>query len=237
MSGHRFDDTIDWAAYWEGADEDVRADTSPSADLALDPILEFLDRRVPGGPDAYADVGCGPGDLVFAVADRYPDATAVGYDAAEAVLAENRERARQRGLPNARFEHAVLPDFDPDEEFDVVACLFTLCYVADVEAALRTLYDAVAPGGYLVVHYHNRLAQAHYSRIADAPHEYLDDESAWNPETFAERFRLVVEGESLLSYERIHEVLGTWPRSVFSVAEGADAYGAHRYEPLVFVPN
>lgn len=236
MTGPKYSDTIDWDQYWRGADEDVRADTSPSADLVADPFAEFLDAKHPDGPDSYADVGCGPGDLAFEVADRYPGAEVVGYDAAEAVLAENRGRAADRGA-DVRFERAVLPEFDPGREFEVVSCLFTLCYVADVERAIRNLYDAVARGGHLVVHYHNRLAQAHYANIAESPDEYLDEDSAWNPETFAERFELVVSGESLLSYERLHDLLGTWPRSVFSVADGADRYGAHRHEPLVYVPK
>src|SRR5699024_4588253 len=118
---------------------------------------------------------------------------------------------------NITFEQTILPNFDPERRFDVVSCLFTLCYVADVERTLENLYKTVEPGGYLVVHYHNRFAQAHYSNIAESPDEYLDEDSAWNPETFAERFELVVQGDSLLSYERIHEVLGTWPQSVFSV--------------------
>lgn len=230
--------TIDWEAYWEEADEAVREDTSPTADLALEPVLEFLGARVPDGPASYADVGCGPGDLVFAVADRHPDATVVGYDAAEPVLEANRERARAQGHDgNLAFERTVLPTFEPGRRFEVVSCLFTLCYVPAVETALRALYDAVAPGGYLIVHYHNRLAQAHYRSIAESPHEYLDADSAWDPETFAERFQPVLSGESLLSYERIHEVLGTWPQSAFRVTGGAEQYGAHRYEPLVFVPK
>lgn len=236
MSGKIYDSTIDWDEYWDGADEDVREDTSPSADFVVEPFVEFLAARLPDGPGAYADVGCGPGDLVFEIAKRYADATAVGYDSAEAVLAENHERAREAGL-DVTFEQTVLPEFDPGRRFDIVSCLFTLCYVADVERALENLYDAVDPGGYLVVTYHNQLAQAYYSDIAESPYEYLDEDSAWNPETFADRFELVVKGESLLSYERIHQVLGTWPQSVFSVADGADRYGAHRYVPLVYVPK
>jgi trans-aconitate methyltransferase len=236
MTEKPYTGTIDWDEYWDGADEIVREDTSPSADLVLEPFIEFLTARLPDGPNAYADVGCGPGDLVFEVAKRYSDATVIGYDAAEAVLAENRERAYEAGL-NVTFEQAILPEFDPDRQFDVVSCLFTLCYVAEVERTLKSLYEAVEPGGYLVIHYHNRFAQAHYRNIAESPHEYLNEDSAWNPETFADRFELVVKGKSLLSYECICEVLGTWPQSVFSAADDADRYGAHRYEPLVYVPK
>lgn len=236
MTKQTYTDTIDWDEYWNEADEDRREDTSPSADLVLEPFVEFLTAKLSDGPNTYADVGCGPGDLVFEVAERCPDATVVGYDSAEAVLSENRDRAREAGL-DVDFKRAVLPAFDPDHRFDVVSCLFTLCYVGDVERALMNLYDAVEPGGYLIVHYHNQFAQAHYSSIAESPYEYLDEDSVWSPETFADRFELVIQGESLLSYERIHEVLGTWPQSVFSVVADADQYRAHRYEPLVYIPK
>lgn len=233
MPATPYTDTIDWDRFWADADEDRRSDTNPSGDLVLDPLLEFIEAT--GVPDSYADVGCGPGAAVAAVADRYPDTTVVGYDAAAPVLAENRDRFDH--LENLAFERTVLPAFDPDQTFDLVTSLFTLCYVADVETALRNLYDAVAPGGTLIVHYHNRLAHAHYRDIATDPHAVLDEDAPWDPDTFAERFRLVIEGENLLSYERIHDVLGTWPRSVFSVATGTDQYGAHRYEPLVYIPK
>lgn len=236
MSDQRYRKTIDWDEYWNEADSSVRSDTSPSADLVVEPFVEFLAARLPDGPDTYADVGCGPGDLVFEVTDRYPETTAVGYDTAESVLAANRKR-EQAASSDVSFEQAHLPEFDPGARFEVVSCLFTLCYVTGIERALKNLYDAVESGGYLIVHYHNRLAQAHYSAIADSPHEYLGEDSVWDPETFSDRFELVVAGQSLLSYRRICELLGTWPQSVFSVADDADRYDAHRHEPLVYIPK
>lgn len=235
MTRTTYDTTIDWDEYWTDADEDDREGASPSERFALDPLLEFLDSRCP--PDAFADVGCGAGVVPFAVADRYPHADVVGYDAAEPVVADDGKRARDEGVANLSFEHAVLPAFDPDRTFDVVTCFFTLCYVRDVESALVNLYDAVAPGGYLVVHYNNSLAQSHYRTVAEDPHERLPEDGAFDPDTYAERFQNVIEGESILSYDRIHDILGHWPQSIWSVAEDADPYTAHRYEPVVFVPK
>ena len=229
-----YDTTIDWDRYWSEADEGNLVDASPSARLVAEPLLEFLQET--GAPASYADVGCGPGGAVFTVAETYPGATVVGYDAVGPVLAENHERARERGL-DVDFEQAVLPAFDPGREFDVVSSFFTLPYVEEIGRAIENLYDAVAPGGYLLLHYHNRLARAHYRKIAASPGEHLDESSPWDPDRFAERFELTIGGENLLSYEHIHDALGTWPRSVFSVAEDAEPYGAHRYEPLVFVPK
>lgn len=230
-----FERTIDWTEYWNDADDADREDASPSAAYVLDPLLEFLESR--GGVDSLADVGCGTGTVAFAVADRYPDAAVTGYDAAEPVVADDRERAGERGVSTLDFVQATLPDFEPDRRFDVVCSFYTLCYVPDVERALRALYDAVAPGGALVLTYHNRLAQSHFQRVADAPEEHLGDESPWDPGRFEDRFQAVLDGESLLSHERIHDVLGTWPRSVWSVATDAERYPAWRHNPLVYVPK
>jgi len=230
-----FDRTIDWNDYWHESD-DARADeANGGAMLLVDPFFEFLDEI--DDPDSYADVGCGGGAVVFDVADRYPDATVVGFDAVESVLDANRERAREETVRNAAFERTVLPEFDPGRQFDVVSTFYTLCYVADVERALRNLYDAVAPGGYLVFTYHNRFARSIFESIAESPHEHLDESSAWSPETFADRFELVIEGENLLSYDRIHDVLDTWPQSVWSVTDESERYPAWRQNPFVYVPK
>ena len=235
MTGTTYSDTIDWDRYWAEADEEDRESATPSAHHATDVVARFLDAT--GSPESFADVGCGTGHVAFDVAEGYPEATVVGYDAGESVLAENRSRARDEGIENLEFERAVLPEFDPDREFDVVFSYFTLCYVADVEAALQNLYDAVAPGGYLVFNYQNRLAQAHWQRMADDPETHLGEESSFDPERFEERFRLLLEGENLLSYDRIHDALGTWPQSVWSVVEKPDIRWAWRHHPLVYVPK
>jgi len=164
-------DTIDWDSFWRAAGESEAADASPSGEHVVDALPEFFAER--GRPDSFVDVGCGPGVVSFAMAERYPDATVVGYDAAESVLADNRERATEMGLDNLAFERTVLPAF-PDREFDAVFSYFTLCYVADVESALQNMYDAVAPGGHLIFNYHNRYARAYWQTMADDPDEYLD---------------------------------------------------------------
>lgn len=230
-----YDDTIDWSEYWDETDIEHELRESPSAEHLVDPLVAFVDAK--GVPDAYADVGCGPGAAVFGVAERHPETTVVGYDSARSVLDGTRRYADQHGAENVRFERTVLPAFDPGRQFDLVTCFFTLCYVADVERALENLYDAVAPGGYLLLTYHNRYAQSVFRTFAESPHEYLDESSTWDPDTFADRFELVLEGENLLSYERIHEILETWPRSVWSVSEDIEPYGAWRQHPLVYVPK
>lgn len=226
--------TIDWDSYWTEADEDDREDASPSAKYVLEPLLEFLETR--GGCDSLADVGCGTGTVAFAAAERYPEASVIGYDAAEPVLAANRERAREAGHSNLQFERTVLPDFEPDRRFDVVCSCFTLCYVPAVEDALRALYDAVEPGGDLVVTYHNRLGQEHMRAAAENPGEHVDESSPWEPDRVADRFRALLDGDSLLSRERVFDAVGSWPRELWATVD-AEPYPAWQHIPLVHVPK
>lgn len=234
MTTTEYAGTIDWDQYWAESDSPLDDEANGSMEVVVDPFLEFVEET--GVPDRYADVGCGGGELAVTVAERFPDTTVVGYDAAEPVVVANRHRTDEGGPANVQFDHAVLPDFDPDQQFDLVSAFFTLCYVRDVEAALQALYDAVAPGGYLVINYHNRHARSLFRTFAEDPHEHLGPESAWDPDHFADRFALVLDGANLLSYDRIHETVNTWPQSVWSVVS-ADRYGAWKQNPLVFVPK
>lgn len=232
---HDYDDTIDWHQFWSEADDEDWESATPSSHHLLEVLPEFVAET--GVPDSFADVGCGPALVAFEVAERHPDTTVIGYDAAESILAENRQRAEQDGIENIRFERTALPAFNPDRQFDLVLCYATLDYVAESVRVLRNLYDAVAPGGSLVFNYPNRFARAHRRGVANSPEAYDDLDEDFDIERYAERFQLVLDGENLLSYERIHDALGTWPQSFWSVVERPDKRWAWRHFPLVYVPK
>ncbi|MFB6112375.1 MAG: class I SAM-dependent methyltransferase [Halobacteriaceae archaeon] len=230
-----FDGTIDWNEYWAEIDDPTAVredDANGSREHLIDPVIEFCNWA--GPPDRYADVGCGGGVLLEAVTERFSDTTGWGYDAAPSVVAANRRRTTGEGI---HYEQEQLPGFDPAQSFDLVTCVFTLCYVREVQAALQALYEAVAPGGNLVITYHNRDASSLFRRFAEAPHAHFDETSTWDPDRFPSRFELVIEGESTLSYRRIQDVLGAWPQSVWSVTETVEPYAAARFNPLVYVPK
>jgi len=126
----------------------------------------------------------------------------------------------------------------PDSYADVGCGTGTTVFdVADVERALRNLYAAVEPGGSLVFTYHNRMGRAHYRTVAEDPHEHLGEDSPFDPESYGERFQLLVDGENLLSHDRIEATLGTRPRSVWSVVGDEHRYAAWRHNLFVFVPK
>lgn len=226
--------TIDWNRYWTKADEEKRAEASPSAHHAASVFPEFVERI--SAPEGVADVGCGSGVTTFAAADQLSE-TVVGYDTATAVIEQNRKRAEREDIENVRFEEATLPAFDPDHEFGVVFSYFTLQYVRDVEQALQNLYAAVAPGGVLVFNYMNRAAREFCLVAADDPHAHTDRPFVFDPDQYTERFAALLDGDSVLSRERIDETLGVWPRSAFTVADRPDIQWAWHHAPLVYVPK
>lgn len=229
----KFTGTIDWEEFRTDADDDDRESATPSTHHVREALADFAAET--GGIDSVADVGCGPGVVSFDLAERFPDATVVGYDAAESVLTENRERADSEGFVDVSFEHAVLPAFDPGRQFGLVLCYGTLAYVTESERALQALYDAVAPGGHLVLGYVNEFGAARF-RAQHADLEDSDDPRR-DPEAYARRFRLVMNGESTLSFDAIRNALGVWPRSIWEVAEKPEKRWAWGHVPLVYVPK
>ncbi|WP_435360238.1 class I SAM-dependent methyltransferase [Haloarchaeobius sp. DFWS5] len=186
-------------------------------------LRTFVERVVDEVPESVGDVGCGPALVDFELAPEYPDTQFYGYDLAPSVVEANTERAREEGIDNVHFAVDALPDLAVEREFDLVYCMATLYFVDDAEAALTALYDRVEPGGHLVFNYPNRYTQAW------ARNDISDQKR--------EAFSLVADGENLLTYEAIEDVLGTRPRSYWTAVDARDEDYARRSGPAVYVPN
>lgn len=192
---------MDWEAFYREADYDRRAY------LAGDGMAEFAARYVDRfGPfDSFASVGCGPAVVPFALADAFPGMDVWGFDVSETVVRDDRERAADVGLDNLQFAVDALPDLGTHRQFDVVYSVATLYFVRDAEAAVRSLYDRVAPGGHLVVNYANRALQSH----VDAEFEGRKRDA----------FGLVLDGENLLTADEIGELLDAEPHDYWTLVD------------------
>lgn len=170
------------------------------------------------GPiDSFASVGCGPAMTELALARRHRDVEFVCVDVAEQVIEDDRDIAANEGLTNVAFDVAALPDLDLGRTFDVVYCVATLYFVDEIERALQTLFDHVAPGGSLIVTYPNERTRA-----------WADGHEAWRREFFEP----VVAGNNLLTAEDVERILGT---SVADFWDVVDANGVDReVHPTVY---
>jgi len=106
-------------------------------------ILAEMARRLPTRPGRLAELGCGSGGMLEALA-RF--GTVVGVETDPAL----RERARERGLD---VRAGTLPDGIPLEmgRWDAVGLFDVLEHVADDAAALVACRRLLAPGGRLFV--------------------------------------------------------------------------------------
>ena len=122
----------------------------PWARLALVPtILPALDgvvHKLEAGA-TVADVGCGGGVAVAAMAGAFPNSRFAGYDPSNHAITQARERVETAGLDNVEFHVAGGQDLPTDPTYDFVItfdCLHDMTRPDDVIGAIR---KAIADDG------------------------------------------------------------------------------------------
>jgi len=94
-----------------------------------------------------ADVGCGSGRALVALARAFPTSRFVGYDASAAAIARARASAEAAGVANrVRFERREVRDALPGA-YDLITTFDALHDFAWPGEALRAIRAALAPGG------------------------------------------------------------------------------------------
>lgn len=199
-----FDKTIDWNRYWDGElttfDEEWKTSFAHRLADMLGELFDTVD-----GVDRVASVGCGPATTLLDLAECRPEVELYGYDPAAAALEQARKRAADRGVSNVVFREARLPELDVNRTFDVVYCLNTLHYVAEIETAIGSLFDVVRPGGLLVFTYPTEEDQAWLREELEDPDETLtgDHGSDW----LRRRFQLAISGRNLVDQGDLERIL------------------------------
>jgi ubiquinone/menaquinone biosynthesis C-methylase UbiE len=124
-----------------------------AANYASHPVMtsgpelgRMVELGVQSGAERVLDLGCGAGHTALAFAPRVADVVAV--DLAEAMLAQGRRLARERGIGNVDFR---LGDVErlalPDASFDVVTSRFSAHHYPAPERALAEVVRVLRPGG------------------------------------------------------------------------------------------
>jgi malonyl-CoA O-methyltransferase len=115
-------------------------------------IAEALVRRLPPGiaPDRIADLGCGTGLLSARLLARYPEASLVGVDLAEGMVAHCRARAIGGARAAFRAGDAEDPAALP-RGADLIASSCAVQWFADLPSTLAHWASALPPGGVLAL--------------------------------------------------------------------------------------
>lgn len=202
-----------WRRFYEERDYDRCAYLDGEG--MVEYVTTFFERV--GVPDSFASVGCGPAVTEFALAEQFPEMTVACYDVAERVVEDNRALARERGIDTLSFDVGSLPDLDLGRSFDVVYCVATLFFVADVETAIHRLYDHVAEGGHLIVNYPTTALREWVGKQDDEKRAF---------------FELVEAGENLTTATEISQWLDARVEDYGAAVDADEEFAA-----TVFVPK
>jgi trans-aconitate 2-methyltransferase len=156
------------------------------------PFYDLLGRIGATAPEYVVDLGCGPGNLTAALADRWPEAEVLGIDSDAEMIAAASKRPARSGLS---FQLGDLRDWQPGRKVDVIASNAVLQWVPGHLDLLPRWTAALAPDGWLAfqlpgnfdqpshailrelsqsARWRDRLSGVELNRQAADPAEYLD---------------------------------------------------------------
>jgi SAM-dependent methyltransferase len=162
----------------EMADESMVRNLAAQAE-AIWPQEEAIFARHPPGSGAVLDVGCGTGEIIVRLAEKFPHASLIGVDLEEGHLARAAARCGAFGT-RVRFEQgdALALPF-ADSAFDLVVCRHLLQAVPDAGRVIAEIRRVLRPGGRL------HLVAEDYGMLWCYPTE-LDSDGFW--QVFPPRF-------------------------------------------------
>jgi ubiquinone/menaquinone biosynthesis C-methylase UbiE len=128
-----------WKKWWKVIEE--------SAQPVSDRLVELAEIRQ---GSRVLDVATGIGEpAVTAARKAGPGGRVTAIDMSPAMLAIAKERAKEVGLADAiEFREADAESLNlPSSSFDAIVCRFGLMFMPDLVGALKTMREALAPGG------------------------------------------------------------------------------------------
>jgi trans-aconitate 2-methyltransferase len=119
------------------------------------PFHDLLARVGADDPGLVADLGCGPGELSAALAERWPGAEVTGVDSSPEMIAAARElqagAAPGSAAARVRFTLGDLRDWQPGRPAGVIVANAVLQWLPDQLAVVAGWPARLAPGGWLAL--------------------------------------------------------------------------------------
>ncbi len=112
------------------------------------PFFDLVSRIGARVPERVIDLGCGPGQLPVALAERWPTATVIGLDSSAAMI-EKAEASQSH--PRVSFGLVDVRAWQPAEPVDVLVTNAMLQWVPGHRALFPGFVAALRPGGWFAM--------------------------------------------------------------------------------------
>jgi len=114
-------------------------------------VIELFDSEFPGIEikGQILDLGCGPGDITFRFAKRFPEATVIGVDGAAAMIQlANKRKAREKGVADkVQFVEGFIPGAAiPGGPYDLIVSNSLLHHLHRPNVLWETILDYASSG-------------------------------------------------------------------------------------------
>lgn len=126
--------------------------SNPQVQLRAEKMIEKISQEVSLSPVLnILDYGCGTGTLTVLLAERAGKVTAV--DSSAGMLDVLKQRIEQQQINNISIVNCDYSDkmFAELGEFDIAVSVMTLHHIREPEKFATAVYDAVKPGGCIIV--------------------------------------------------------------------------------------
>jgi SAM-dependent methyltransferase len=143
--------TVTKPEYVLGSDDTEIARLQTQAAIIAEPTTLLLQRGGIRPGMRVLDLGSGPGDVAFQVAEMIgPDGSVVGVEQDPAQIAAAMQRRDGFGFGNVDFRHGDARTFLDDEPFDAVVCRLLLLHLPDAADVLAHHLRNLRPGGVFI---------------------------------------------------------------------------------------
>jgi ubiquinone/menaquinone biosynthesis C-methylase UbiE len=120
-------------------------------------VIELFDSVFPGAgiKGHILDLGCGPGDVTFRFAKRFPGISIIGIDGSPAMInLANKRKDEERNAGKAiTFMEGFIPEVDiPQETYDVIISTSFLHHLHDSSVLWKTVRSYASPGTKIFVY-------------------------------------------------------------------------------------
>ena len=131
------------------------------------PFFDLVAQVGAAGPQYVADLGCGPGNLTAALAQRWPQALVTGVDNSPEMIAAARAAAPAPGAGSLSFELGDVATWQPARPPDVIVCNAVLQWVPGHRELLCRWAGLLAPDGWLAFQLPGNFDQPSHTIVAE----------------------------------------------------------------------